>query len=424
MNKTIAINPELFKLSNTQKKQPKPASRTIKNKPIISSNVIKNKLLKRIKKYKFNESKARQTNPLKLKNQSKHDSKTSFSDEFSESLDFLKSLEKSKPINSQLSTHNLTMKHARPAEPVNVPQELVNIDLPNELVETKFEINNNDVINSQLPLMNIGKNDNIIHLKNESLNSKPPLSLNKPDHDVPYGVLKNGRKPTYRQWTHTQKNVRPFSEKPSNQSNNTDDSKNTMNDREKKLSELRLKLSKPLKTNTTELIKNDWENENYIVNPNKNNKLTEHNIDLPEIKNDVASYIQKAGNVNLHDINDLNSIQNMNKRDPKKHYNKVTKVRRKYTLGKSKLKNKVSMLVKNNATRKKVLDAHKNLKKTSLHEIKQYLKDHNLIKIGSQSPNYILRKIYENAKLSGDVSNVNKKTLLDNILTEYKDAII
>ena len=172
MNKTIAINPELFKLSTTQKKQSKANSRTMKNKPIISSNVLKNKLLKRIQKYKFNESKAQQKPTLKTKIDNKKDSKPTFSDEFSESLDFLKSLEKSKPINSQLSHHNVTMKHMRPNESISsIAQDLVNIDLPTELIETKFEINNNDVIGQPIHLEhNNNQKENIVQITTDSLN--------------------------------------------------------------------------------------------------------------------------------------------------------------------------------------------------------------------------------------------------------------
>jgi len=421
MNKTIAINPELFKLSTTQKKQSKANSRTMKNKPIISSNVLKNKLLKRIQKYKFNESKAQQKPTLKTKIDNKKDSKPTFSDEFSESLDFLKSLEKSKPINSQLSHHNVTMKHMRPNESISsIAQDLVNIDLPTELIETKFEINNNDVIGQPIHLEHNNQKENIVQITTDSLNKIPTMHLNKPSNDVPYGILKNGRKPTYRQWTQTQKNFKSISATPTL----VPDAE--MNDREKKLSELRSKLKS---TNMNkDFIKKDWENENYIVNPNKRKESTEGDkgIDITEIKDNVSNFlIQKEKEIteNNDKVDPIMNLNN-NKRDPTKHYNKVTKIHRKYTLGKSKIKNKVSMLVKNNATRKKVLDAHKNLKKTSLHEIKQYLKEHNLIKIGSQSPNYILRKIYENAKLSGEISNVNKKTLLDNILSEYNDSII
>ena len=35
----------------------------------------------------------------------------------------------------------------------------------------------------------------------------------------------------------------------------------------------------------------------------------------------------------------------------------------------------------------------------AFHDIKDYLRQHNLIKIGSNAPDYILRSIYENAFL-------------------------
>ena len=39
---------------------------------------------------------------------------------------------------------------------------------------------------------------------------------------------------------------------------------------------------------------------------------------------------------------------------------------------------------------------------------------HNLIKIGSSAPDYIFRTMYENAYLSGDISNKNDEILLHN----------
>ena len=54
------------------------------------------------------------------------------------------------------------------------------------------------------------------------------------------------------------------------------------------------------------------------------------------------------------------------------------------------------------------------LKKKSIHDIKDYLRNHNLIKIGSSAPDYILRSIYENAFLSGEIKNKNADVLLHN----------
>jgi hypothetical protein len=98
-----------------------------------------------------------------------------------------------------------------------------------------------------------------------------------------------------------------------------------------------------------------------------------------------------------------------------KKYLKRT-IRRKYTLGKSKLKKTVGILIKDRNTRKQVLNAQKDLKRTTIHDVKKYLRDHNLIRAGSNTPNDVVRKIYETAMLAGDVTNFNKETLLHNLI--------
>lgn len=54
------------------------------------------------------------------------------------------------------------------------------------------------------------------------------------------------------------------------------------------------------------------------------------------------------------------------------------------------------------------------MKEKSINEIKNYLRDHNLIKIGSNAPNDIIRKLYESAVLTGELNNNNKDTMLHN----------
>jgi uncharacterized membrane-anchored protein len=78
----------------------------------------------------------------------------------------------------------------------------------------------------------------------------------------------------------------------------------------------------------------------------------------------------------------------------------------------------VSVLIKNNETRKKVITAQKELKKKSIHDIKKYLKEHFLLKSGSSAPNEVLRKMYESVMLSGDITNNNKETIVHNFMNE------
>ena len=77
---------------------------------------------------------------------------------------------------------------------------------------------------------------------------------------------------------------------------------------------------------------------------------------------------------------------------------------------------KVGVLVKSGGTRKKIKEEHKILHSKCILEVKRYLRKHNLIKAGTAAPENILRKLYEDSFLAGDIYNKNSDILLHNYM--------
>ena len=160
---------------------------------------------------------------------------------------------------------------------------------------------------------------------------------------------------------------------------------------------------------------------------NEDIMLTQNLIQKPVL----APSMSTESSISITSSPDINSIEKNIIVEPENKYleggsekiiavKKITKktIKRKYTLGKSKIKKTIGVLVKDRGTRKKILSAQKDLKKKSINDIKTYLRDHNLIKTGSGAPNDVLRKMYESSMLSGEITNNNKDTLLHNFIKD------
>jgi len=91
-------------------------------------------------------------------------------------------------------------------------------------------------------------------------------------------------------------------------------------------------------------------------------------------------------------------------------------ITKKYKLGKTPGSNVVGVLIKNSDTRRRIQEDHGVLRRESILEIRKYLHDHGLIKVGSDAPPDVLRNIYESAKMTGEVINTNKHVLLHNFM--------
>lgn len=77
----------------------------------------------------------------------------------------------------------------------------------------------------------------------------------------------------------------------------------------------------------------------------------------------------------------------------------------------------VGVLLKNKQTQRHIQSQHLTLKQKTIGEIRKYLYEHHLLKIGSNAPPDVLRRMYEDAILTGDVKNTNKDVLLHNFMS-------
>jgi hypothetical protein len=116
-------------------------------------------------------------------------------------------------------------------------------------------------------------------------------------------------------------------------------------------------------------------------------------------------------------IEKMNSVKNRNN---KLHYLKQKKtIRRTYNVGKSKYQPEVSVLISNKTIRNNITTKSHLLKQVPIQDVKQYLINKGLIRVGTISPNDVLRKMYESAILvGGDIQNHNPDNLLYNYLTK------
>jgi hypothetical protein len=128
-------------------------------------------------------------------------------------------------------------------------------------------------------------------------------------------------------------------------------------------------------------------------------------------KNNDSNYLP------IHNVENMD-ISNMDVKSSKKKYKKKTYKKRIYKLGKNDETKNIGVFIKSNNDRKMVQQEIDKLKNIPIKEVRDYLREHCLIKVGSNAPNDVLRKMYQDSILSGDINNKTKGTLLHNYMNE------
>lgn len=328
--KTIKINPAFLSISRTRKiKNDAQKKREKKMKPKIyaSPNIMRKELLSKIKDYQNRAEKARESEETK-------ENIEEFDDEFNRSLGFLQNLS---------SKHNEKKNRRREKRKTFKKRDgeiQVATELPNDLKTNQHSPPPAPTSIGQIPCYNISSTSPVLRTTGPIIIKDPP----------PYSSLKNGSKPTFREWKRqTQKNSHQMAQ-------------------------------------TKPLIK-------IKDNPTLVPEKTERSKELERIK--------------------VKYKENNPSTKPKAYIRRRTRTI-KYKLGKN--GKKVSVLIKNHNTRKLVKHEQGLLKQKSIMEVKNYLREKNLLKTGSNAPNDVLRQTYEQSILAGDIYNKSEGTLIHNYL--------
>jgi len=386
-SRKIVIN-DSFLNSNGGNKTRKNTGDKIKKekpKPVIKPNSLKKTLLEKIKKHQQTEKMSKQT--VGQVNDGHSDEDLKFHDSFMNSLEYLNKLSESEKQKRREQKRdkkhaNKTVKHMVPvggnrvipniATPIG---NMISVDWPSDVGDKPpIEVGNNQIQFG-------GQGQPIVHLSNlQNVSSSIIPAVN---HSVNNSVNSN-----------VSQSISPA-------------------------------ISPIVNTNTPL-----YGGHNNAPSPphgclKGGSKPTYREYHNKTVKNKPSITIQTSDHEHTH-INQPTvdtdiKIRQQKLADLKKSHKKIRQTKRTtkkstYTLGKT--GGKVSVLIKNNATRRKIKREHGLLKQKPLNEIKKYLYDKNLIKIGSTAPNDVLRMLYEQSILAGDITNVEPATQLHNFMNK------
>lgn len=331
MNKTITINPELFKHSSNRGSRKKKSSTTndirVKTPREKRRSIRKNHVLKFIRDQQ--EKNLKQLLETDKSTKPTEPVTADFNSDFKESLNYLMSLSEEKEKGKKNVPHNNTLKN------YSSPRLNTNFSID----ATGPNIIDNFISNPSIPAFST-------QLSVPNLKAVPK-----------YGCLKGGSLPTYRSYH---------------------------NQTQKKYAETHQSSAEV--TSSNEKKPEDFDKDFYK-------------------KSEIRQTLDKM------------------REKPKKirHPKQKRTVRRTFKVGKSKTKPHISVLVSNKTIRNQISTKTHLLKQTPIDEVRRYLTKKGFIRVGSDAPNDVLRKMYESAVLiCGEIQNHNPDNLLYNFLNDVK----
>ena len=434
--KTIKINPELFGLS----KKSKTMSKRDKKPKIPSSamrpNTLRKKLIERVKQHKMKEgggaSKTGDSAPEPSARDTKivrdiTDLEDKYHEEFRDSIDYLSDI--ASKYNDTYGNTNAgrnakgkagkkrKFTKKRPVSHENTREELhVELNLPSDLQEVPHNT----------------------PLRTDDAPMKLQLTTQYKIDDVPYGCLKGGVKPTYKTWNKTLRhNEQLHSQQPSLMTN-TDAGARL---RQEKLTQLKERMRDRQNMEKTRISNIQTSSQSVPVSQmlpmrevttSESLDISDHVVDVSEPSTSLDGAMSSFPPNSAAGSDDTSLSFTSLPAPPSQPVlqlpqmpKKIKKVTTKtYKLGKNKAKRQYGVLIKNNQTRKQILNAQREIKKAPLADIKSYLRDKGLIKSGSKAPTDILKKMYETSMLSGDITNTDQDIHMHNFMDGHDNESV
>jgi hypothetical protein len=360
----IKINPELFKVSekNTSRKKREKSEVKIKVK---SEKPARNKSLRRSVMKMIREKQQEEYKKLfekdgKKKRDEQHSlEKGEFHKDFENSLDYFQSL-----VEKEKEKTKEKEKHNHTLKRYSeIPQTIPSF----ENVSTELP----DVFQTVVPV------------------PIQPIQIRQPPRNMvlppppKYGCLKNGCLPTYRNFMNTTRRMYPEQEQ--------------------------------------QILQSSY-NAPTILTPTEINSLDEKQF-TPSLLSSPS--IQQSVKNNLSEKRQKFQKGILSKEGNKRlKYLKRRKIyKRTFKIGRSQTKPQVSVLISNKTIRNRITTDAQLLKQKPIHEVKQFLVKKGFIKVGTTTPNDVLRKMYESVSLiCGEIQNHNPENLLYNFInnTDHK----
>ena len=179
-------------------------------------------------------------------------------------------------------------------------------------------------------------------------------------------------------------------------------------------------VSLPTSTQDIVISKNSYVERPHVERPH----VERPHVERPHVEIYHPSQEPKYGNLKSGNKPTFREWQNKTRKNRpiiSKPHEMIQEVKSKYRLGKSKKTRKVSIFLKNKKTRRKIQDEMALLKKKPIEDIKEYLRKHNMIKTGSNAPHDVLRQLYQEHHLAGNIQNKSNDTIIHNYLAEEEE---